>query len=103
MDVLVTMRLDPGFGYLIVADYLRGTLYVMIPPGSGGDAFDGMPGVRVLGRHHQLLMPRTVQHHSALADWVGVPDATSSALADPHQLAGCLRELAAGQERAAAA
>ncbi|MFE7840141.1 hypothetical protein ACFU53_30015 [Streptomyces sp. NPDC057474] len=94
VDALTAIRVSTRRGYLIVADHLGGVLYVMVPTGNG-EAFSGIPGVRVLGRGHQLLMPRTVQDSSAVADWVGTPrDLDAPVLVDPDRLAARLQELA---------
>lgn len=94
LDALAAMRIGSRRGYLIVADHLTGVLYVMVPPGSA-ELFAGIPGVRVLGRGHQLLMPRTPYDSSAAADWVGVPhDVEDPVLVAPDRLAARLTELA---------
>lgn len=96
LDALTGMRIGSRRGYLIVADHLRGVLYLMVPPGSAAaDVFAGIPGVRVLGRGHQLLMPRTVYDSSAVADWVGIPrDVEDPVFVDPNRLAAHLTALA---------
>ncbi|MBT2511329.1 hypothetical protein J7I98_37040 [Streptomyces sp. ISL-98] len=102
LDALAAMRIGTRRGYLIVADHLRGVLYVMVPPGNG-EAFAGIPGVRVLGRGHQLLMPRTTQDSSTVADWVGIPRTLDvPVLVDPDRLAARLQELARSYEEAMA-
>ncbi|MEU6404998.1 hypothetical protein [Streptomyces sp. NPDC046985] len=102
LDALAAMRIGTRRGYLIVADHLSGVLYVMVPTGNGA-AFAGIPGVRVLGRGHHLLMPRTLQDSGAVADWVGVPSALDTpVLVDPDPLAARLQELAPSYEEAMA-
>ncbi|MHA4818786.1 hypothetical protein ACXZ65_31065 [Streptomyces aculeolatus] len=94
LDALTAMDADPRRGYPVVADHLRRALYVLVPTGSG-EAFAGIPGVQVLGRGHQLLMPCSPQDSSAVADWVGTPgNLDAPALVDPGQLAARLQELA---------
>ncbi|MFF8317917.1 hypothetical protein ACF06V_12205 [Streptomyces bobili] len=94
VDALDAMRIGTRRGYLIVADHLRGVLYVMVPTGSG-EMFASIPGVRILGRGHLLLMPRSPQDSSTVADWVGTPrDLDAPVLVDPDRLAARLRELA---------
>lgn len=94
LDALAAMRISTRRGYLVVADHLRGVLYVMVPTGSG-EVFAGIPGVRVLGRGHQLLMPCTAQDSSVAADWVGTPrDLDTPVLVDPDGLAAGLQDLA---------
>jgi hypothetical protein len=101
LDTLTAMRAGTRRGYLIVADHLRGVLYVMVPTGNG-EKFADIPGVRVLGRGHQLLMPRTVQDTSVAADWVGTPrDLGTPVLVDPDRLAARLQELAPSYDEAA--
>jgi hypothetical protein len=102
VDALAAMRLGTRRGYLIVADHLRGVLYVMVPTGNG-EAFAGIPGVRVLGRGYQLLMPRSPQDSSAVADWVATPrDLGTPVLVDPDRLAARLQGLASAYEEAMA-
>ncbi|MFF8193694.1 hypothetical protein ACF05L_23265 [Streptomyces bobili] len=100
LDALAAMPIDTRRGYLIVADHLRSVLYVMVPTGSG-EVFAGIPGVRVLGRGHHLLMPRTTQDSSAVANWIGTPrDLDTPVLVDPDRLAARLREPAPSYEEA---
>ncbi|WP_245971029.1 hypothetical protein [Streptomyces rishiriensis] len=102
VDALAAMRLGTRRGYLIVADHLRGVLYVMVPTGHS-EAFAGIPGVRVLGRGHQLLMPRTAQDSSPVADWVGPQrDLDAPVLVDAERLAARLQELVSSCEEAMA-
>ncbi|MFJ2833577.1 hypothetical protein ACIPC1_39570 [Streptomyces sp. NPDC087263] len=102
VDVLVAMRIGTRRGYAIVADHLRGVLYVLVPPGSG-DLFADIPCVRVLGRGHQLLVPRSAQDSSPAADWVGTPgDVDKLVLVPADRLAARLQELAPAYEEAAA-
>jgi hypothetical protein len=102
VDALVAMGIGTRRGYLIVADHLRGVLYVMVPTGNG-EAFADIPSVRVLGQGHQLLMPRTTQDSSAVADWVGTPDDLDTpVLVAPDRLAARLQELAPSYEKAMA-
>ncbi len=102
LDALAAMRISTRRGYLVVADHLRGALYLMVPT-DHGEAFAYIPGVRVLGRGHQLLMPRTAQDSSPAADWVGTPrDLDTPLLVDPGRLAARLEELAPAYEGAMA-
>lgn len=94
LDALAAMRIGTRRGYLIVADHLTGVLYVMVPLGSA-DQFADISGVRVLGRGHQLLMPRTAYDSGAAADWVGIPhDLDAPVLVDTDRLAARLRDFA---------
>ena len=79
-------------GYRVLADHLRDELYVFVPVDQADD-FTGLPGVRVLSRGHQLLVPRTPDHSSQVADWVGTPGETL-ALVDRRRLAERLQDLA---------
>lgn len=102
LDALAAMDAGTRRGYLVVADHLRGVLYVMVPTDCG-EVFAGIPGVRVLGRGHQLLMPCSPQDSSAVADWVGAPhDLDTPVLVDPVLLAARLQELAPVHEEAVA-
>ncbi|WP_200307657.1 hypothetical protein [Streptomyces adelaidensis] len=102
LDALAAMHIGTSRGYLIVADHLRGVLYVMVPPGSD-HLFAGIPCVRVLGRGHQLLMPRSVNDTSAAADWIGVPcDLDDPLLVAPDRLAARLQDLAPAYAKAVA-
>ncbi|MFV8133161.1 hypothetical protein [Streptomyces syringium] len=71
LTALSRMRLPQHRGYPVLADHLRGELYVMVEPGTG-DTFAGLPGVRVLTRGHHLIIPRT-EHGSPAADWLSAP------------------------------
>jgi hypothetical protein len=101
LDALAAMRIGTHRGCLIVADHLRGVLYVMVPTGNG-ETFAGIPGVRVLGRGHQLLMPRTTQDTSVAADWVGTPRGLGPVLVDSDHLVARLQQLAPSYEEAMA-
>ncbi|KAF5990243.1 hypothetical protein [Streptomyces sp. WAC00263] len=102
VDALVAMRIGTRLGYPIVADRLCGVLYVLVPPGSA-DLFVGIPGVRVLDRGHQLLVPRTAYDSSPAADGVGTPrDVDNLVLVRPDRLAARLRDLAPAYEEAMA-
>ncbi|WP_105974690.1 hypothetical protein [Streptomyces geranii] len=94
LDALDAMRIGVRRGYLIVADHVRGELYVMVPTGHG-EAFAGIPCVRLLGRGHQVLVPRSPLDRSVAADWVGTPhDLDTPVLVDADRLAARLRDLA---------
>lgn len=94
LEALTAMRVSPRRGYLVVADHVRGALYVMVPTGRGA-VFAGIPCVRVLGPGHQVLLPRTALDRSVAADWVGTPrDLDAPVLVDPDRLADRLRDLA---------
>ncbi|MFI1734953.1 hypothetical protein ACH40E_38220 [Streptomyces acidicola] len=102
LDALTAMRISTRRGYLVVADHVRGELYVMVPTGHG-EAFTGIPFVRVLGRGHQLLVPRSMFDSSVAADWIGAPrDLDNPVVVDPDRLAAHLRELAPGYAEAVA-
>lgn len=97
---ITPMHVGPKSGYSVLADHLRGVLYVMVAPGTG-DAFADIPGVRVLSRGHQLLMPPT-QHGTAVTDWVSFPREDPPVLLRADRLATHLRELTSDHERTAA-
>lgn len=100
LDALVAMRLSPRTGYPVLADRLRDTLYVLVPPGAGALA-ETVPGVRVLSVGRQLLMPCT-DHGTACAHWLSPPREVPSLLGRVHQLTTHLKELVSAHERAAA-
>ncbi|MFI5987079.1 hypothetical protein ACIBEA_40220, partial [Streptomyces sp. NPDC051555] len=58
LEALVALGLGAGSGYPVLADRVRGILYVMVPPGEGAVAAT-VPGVRALSVGDQLLMPCT--------------------------------------------
>lgn len=72
LDVLASLRIGPRRGALILADHLRGMLYVMVESGSG-DVLAGLPGVRVLSSGSELLMPATYDDTTAVADLISYP------------------------------
>ncbi|MCS0606002.1 hypothetical protein NX794_33060 [Streptomyces sp. LP11] len=100
LDALVAMRVGPRRGYPVLADHLSDQLYVLVPPGTGRAAA-GLPGVRVLGTGHQLLMPVTEHSSSAAAYWVSPPRAVPPPLIRPDRLAHHLRTLARDPRKAA--
>lgn len=87
LDVLDSMRLGQCAGYPVLGDLLTDTLYVLVPP-AAGSAAAGYPGVRVLSRGSQLIMPRT-GHGTAAAHWISAPRA-----AGPRRLVPVHRLLA---------
>jgi len=95
LDVLAALRISPRSGYPVLADYVRGELYVMVPPGTGAAAA-GLPRVRVLSRGHQLLLPDT-EYGTATAHWVSPPCDDPPALVCPDRLAHHLRALPRAQ------
>lgn len=72
LDVLAALRISPRRGALVLADHLRGTLYVMVEPGSGG-VLASLPEVRVLSGGSELLMPATYDDSTAAADLISYP------------------------------
>lgn len=99
LDALAAMRVGPRRGYPVLADHLRDQLYVLVPPGSGGEAA-ALPGVRVLGDGFQLLMPAG-QYGSPGAHWVSPPRGGTPVLIRPDRLTHHLRALARDQQEAA--
>ncbi|MGW3200141.1 hypothetical protein ACWDBD_37355 [Streptomyces sp. NPDC001118] len=94
LDALAAMRISTRRGYLVVADHMRGELYVMVPTGYG-EAFAGIPCVCLLGRGRQVLVPRSPLDRSVVADWVGTPrDLDTPVLVDADRLAARLQDLA---------
>lgn len=91
LDALAAMRLGPRSGYPVLADHIRGQLYVLVPPGTGAAAA-GLPGVRVLSTGHQLLVPAT-QHGSPTAHWISPPRETPTLLVRTDRLTHYLRAL----------
>ncbi|WP_331745945.1 hypothetical protein [Streptomyces sp. NBC_00872] len=89
LDTLVAMRVGPRPGYPVLADHLRDQLYILVPPGTGHTAA-GLPGVRVLGRGVQLLMPVS-EHGNPAAHWVSPPRAVPPLLIRPDRLTHHLR------------
>ncbi|MFE2046009.1 hypothetical protein ACFXAZ_34845 [Streptomyces sp. NPDC059477] len=71
LDVLDAMGLHLDDGYPVLGDRIGDVLYVLVPPGTAHTAA-GLPGVRVLGAGHQLLMP-TTGHGTAAAHWISPP------------------------------
>uniref|UniRef100_UPI002F90EABD hypothetical protein n=1 Tax=Streptomyces sp. NBC_01562 TaxID=2975879 RepID=UPI002F90EABD len=93
VDVLAALRIGPRRGALVLADHLRGTLYVMVAPGSG-DVLAGLPGVRVLSSGSELLMPATYDDSTAAADLISYPrGGEGPALIPADRLAQGLRGL----------
>lgn len=72
LEVLAALRIGPRRGALVLVDHLRGTLYVMVAPGSG-DVLADLPGVRVLSGGSELLMPATYDDSTAVADLISHP------------------------------
>jgi hypothetical protein len=76
LDALTGMRLSPRTGYPVIGDRARDTVYVMVHPGSAGEAIS-LPSVRVLGRGHLLLVPDAVRvacpHGTPCAHWISAP------------------------------
>jgi hypothetical protein len=100
LDVLAAMRLGPRTGYPVLADRLRDTLYVLVPPGAGAVA-ETAPGIRALSRGDQLLMPCT-DHGTPCAHWISPPRKVPPRLVRADRLTAQLQELAPAHERAAA-
>ncbi|WP_189780152.1 hypothetical protein [Streptomyces tauricus] len=93
LAVLAALRVSPQRGALVLADHLRGTLYVMVAPGSGG-VLAGLPEVRVLSGGSELLMPATYDDSTAVADLISYPrGGASPALIPADRLAQGLRGL----------
>ncbi len=101
LDALAAMRISTRRGYCVVADHVRGELYVMVPTGHG-ETFDGIACVRVLGRGHHLLVPRSPLDSSVAADWVGTPRMDTPVLVTPDRLAARLKDLAPAYAEAVA-
>ncbi|MGW1278911.1 hypothetical protein ACWD4V_18465 [Streptomyces tsukubensis] len=101
LNALAVMELDPHDGHPVLADRLSNVLYVLVPPGTGTVAA-GLPGVRVLGVGHQLLMPMT-DHGTAAAHWISPPRKAHPPLAPAGRLTACLRALLAADHKEAAA
>lgn len=96
LDVLAALRISPRRGALVLADHLRGVLYVMVEPGSG-DVLAGLPGVRVLSSGSELLMPATYDDSTPVADLISCPrSGEPPALIPADRLAQGLRGLPAG-------
>ncbi|MFD7867591.1 hypothetical protein [Streptomyces sp. NPDC059783] len=99
LAALSALRISPRRGYPVLADHLRGCLYVLVPPGTGITAA-GLPGVRVLGTGHQLLVPAPGAGSPA-AHWISAPG-DGALLVRPDRLTHHLRALlSAGQPKAA--
>lgn len=93
LDVLVSQRISPKRGALVLVDHLRGVLYVMVAPGSG-DVLAGLPGVRVLSGGSELLMPAAYDDSTAAADLISWPrGGKAPALIPGDRLAQGLRGL----------
>ncbi|MEW1725155.1 hypothetical protein [Streptomyces sp. NPDC093109] len=102
LTALTGLRIGTRRDRLVLVDHLRDVLYVMVPPGSGA-VCDGIAGVRVLSRGHQLLMPTTYGDSTAAADLISHPrDGEPPALVPADRLAARLRELAAHTPETAA-
>jgi hypothetical protein len=84
------MQLGPKAGYRVLADRLRDELYVLVAPGTAAAAAE-VPGVHVLGRGRQLLMP-TTDHGTFCAHWISARQ-SSPLLVPADQLVTALREL----------
>ncbi|MFZ3475392.1 hypothetical protein ACODT3_43240 [Streptomyces sp. 4.24] len=98
LDALVGLGLGAGSGYPVLADRVRGILYVLVPAGDGGIAA-AVPGVRTLTRGDELLMPCT-DHGTPSAHWVSPPRAAVPLLAPAGRLAAQLQDLVADRRRA---
>lgn len=70
LEALDRMRLSRRRGYPVLADHIRGVLYVLVAPGSCAGI--DLPGVSVLSSGHQILMPCT-DYGTASADWLSHP------------------------------
>ncbi|GAA1011579.1 hypothetical protein ACFQWA_27835 [Streptomyces thermogriseus] len=98
LEVLDSMRLNPRDGYPVLADYLNGKVYVLVPPGTGHKT--ARKGVRVLTLGSYLLLPQTA-HGTMAAYWLS-PLRRKSPLVCPEQLARHLQLAGARQPKAAA-
>ncbi|NUH42870.1 hypothetical protein HUF15_40325 [Streptomyces samsunensis] len=101
LDALVAMRLGTESGYRVLADQIRGVLYILVPPGTGAAAI-GLPGVRVLSTGSQLLIPVT-EHGTPAAHWISPPRPSRPRLVPTGRLTTRLRRLMAPADEGATA
>lgn len=93
LAALSAARTGTRGGYLVLADHVKGVLYVLVPAGTG-NACEGIVGVRVLSRGYQLLVPERPEHSTIAADWISHPAGDEPArLVQAEQLASHLRDL----------
>ncbi|MBT2469372.1 hypothetical protein J7E97_16180 [Streptomyces sp. ISL-66] len=100
LDALVGLGLGTGSGYPVLADRIRGILYVLVPPGEGSAAAM-VSGVRALSGGDQLLMPCT-DHGTPSAHWISPPREVPPLLVPADRLAAQLQDLVADHRRAVA-
>ncbi|MGV9884466.1 hypothetical protein [Streptomyces sp. NPDC003006] len=93
LAALTALRAGTCRGYPVLADHLRDVLYVLVAAGTGSSCV-GVPGVRVLSRGHQLLIPSSEFDGTAVAHWVSSPREQPPALVGADQLAAHLHRLA---------
>ncbi|MFI1254126.1 hypothetical protein ACH4U6_10015 [Streptomyces netropsis] len=90
LAALDRMRLDPQGGHPVLADHLRGELYVLVLPRTFPRV--EVPGVRVLSSGIHLVLPRTADG-SETADWLSAPRGERPPLVRADRLAGHLQAL----------
>ncbi|MFJ2752807.1 hypothetical protein [Streptomyces sp. NPDC087297] len=97
LDALAGLGLGVRSGYPVLADRVRGILYVLVPAGDGAMAA-AVPGVRALTRGDELLMPCT-DDGTPSAHWVSPPRAAAPLLVPADRLAEQLQDLVADRRR----
>lgn len=100
LDALVGLGLDAVAGYPVLADRVRGILYVLVPAGDGAIAA-AVPGMRALTKGDELLMPCT-DHGTPSAHWISPPRAPVPPMVPAGRLAAQLQDLVAERRRAVA-
>ncbi|WP_141747208.1 hypothetical protein [Streptomyces agglomeratus] len=90
LAALDRMGADVRRGYPVLADHIRDRLYVMVPADTGHTAQG--PGMRVLSRDQQLLLPCT-EHGTAASHWISAPRDSAPPLLPADDLALALREV----------
>ncbi|MFF1560945.1 hypothetical protein [Streptomyces sp. NPDC058279] len=71
LDALSALRLSPRSGYPVLADHVRGVLYVMVAPGTA-TSVENPPRARGLSVGHHLLVPYA-EPGTPSAHWVSAP------------------------------
>lgn len=101
LDALTDLELSPQRGYPVLADHMRGVLYVMVAPGTAASAAS-LPRVRGLSVGHQLLVPYA-EDGTPSAHWVSAPREDPPPLIRADLISGALmrRTSAVRVERAA--